>query len=178
MVIAGPTGGASAAAAPRALVAADIPALAYVPTLANVAIGPANATISGTLNIKDATPTTGATIVNIALGAGQTATQQTFANTGGFATGPTNYYGTVSGTSANNALVVTATLTPVEGSCLTLSLGSFTLQAGANTLNVNGTGVQSIYSHFAPGTAIAKAYAANSFIQVCQHSGFWFDMSQ
>lgn len=96
-------------------------------------------------------------------------------------TGP-NY--TANETGANNALV--ATLTDVngvnvpvtDGLCVNIKI-AHTLQAGANTLNLNGSGADAIGGH-RTGTSIGTGYVANAIIGLCFTSGgsTWLDMSQ
>ncbi len=66
----------------------------------------------------------------------------------------------------------------VAGLKLTLILGALTLQAGANTLNLNGTSAIAIKSHNAATVDIAAAYAANGIIEVIFNGTSWLDMSQ
>jgi hypothetical protein len=83
-------------------------------------------------------------------------------------------------TGASNALVATlAGVVPANGVCIILQL-SHSLQAGANTLNLNTYGVVSIKSSRNPSNNIATAYAATGRILLCYTSSgpAWLDMSQ
>jgi hypothetical protein len=157
-------------------------ALGYTPlaSLANIAIGPANATISGTVNIKDSTPTTGATLVNIGLGASQTTTAAvSLINVG--STVAWGGYNAVLDTGANNAIAGTMPGypggNPSRGLCVTVFL-QHTLQAGANTFNLNSSGAFAIGANSTAGN-ITRAYVASTFIHLCANgSGGWLDLSQ
>jgi hypothetical protein len=155
-------------------------ALGYTPlrSLANVAIGPANSTISGTVNIRDATPTTGNTAVLIALGAAQTVNSQTLINGGALLTEAVNFIPNETG--ANNAIAGSLPngVTATTGLCVTVSL-AHSLQAGANTFAFNGGTALPILSHRS-GAAIATAYVSGGLIGLCLPAGSsaWFDMSQ
>ena len=67
-----------------------------------------------------------------------------------------------------------------EGLRVVLDLNSRTLQAGANTFNLNGGGALSIVSHYVVGNNIGTAYSANGFIELMYNSSgtVWMDMSQ
>ncbi len=86
-------------------------------------------------------------------------------------------------TGANNALVASltdasgASVTVAAGLRITLQLGH-TLQAGANSLNLNGAGVASIKSHLDGTTDIAAGYAATGVIELFYNGTAWLDMSQ
>lgn len=89
---------------------------------------------------------------------------------------------------AGSANAITATITDVAGTNLVLTeglrvvldLNSRTLQAGANTFNLNGGGALSIVSHYVVGNNIGTAYSANGFIELMYNSSgtVWMDMSQ
>jgi hypothetical protein len=150
----------------------------FLSSSSNIAIGPGNSTINGTVNIKDATPTTGATTVNIGLGASQGYTAATVVNAGDTVSSGFNF---VVENGANNA--ITASLpglsapTNASGVCLTVYL-QHTLQAGANTFALNGATAVPIVSHFGTGN-IAHAYNASTLVNLCNVGGAaWVDMSQ
>lgn len=89
---------------------------------------------------------------------------------------------------AGSANAITATLTDsdaanvalTDGLVLLIDLNSRTLQAGANSLNLNGGGAVSIVSARIVANNIATAYSANGFIQVAYNStsAVWVDLSQ
>ncbi len=92
--------------------------------------------------------------------------------------GKPNYIAAESG--SNNAIAGTLVgIVPLDGVCVIQQLGH-TLQAGANTYNLNGSGAVAIKSSRAAATDIAAAYAATGRINLCYNSTgpVWFDMSQ
>lgn len=92
-------------------------------------------------------------------------------------TGPT--LGVAAETGANTALVATLAGGPVlaTGLVITIQLGH-TLQAGANTLNYNATGVKSILSHLNTANNLGTAYAATGLLTVIYNGTAWLDISQ
>ena len=88
------------------------------------------------------------------------------------------------GSSANNALVAQlfdasgAQMAVQGGLRITLPLDSHTLQAGANTLDLNGAGAASIKSHFNIASDIGTAYAVGSILDLVFDGTVWQDMSQ
>ena len=117
-------------------------------------------------------------------------------NTGGVAVGTTgtvsvlkaltayqfpNYIASESG--VNNALV--ATLTDTVGASITVAAGlrillklAHTLQVGANTLNLNSSGVKSIFKHTNPASNLSTGYAVGSVIDLFYDGTQYQDMSQ
>lgn len=92
-----------------------------------------------------------------------------------------NYQGTEGG--ANNAL--TCNLVDESGTAVTLAAGlrislkiAHTLQAGANTLAINGGSVKNIKSHLNTANNIATAYASGSIIELLYDGTQWQDLSQ
>ncbi len=87
-----------------------------------------------------------------------------------------NYIATETG--ANNALV--AALLDASGNSVTVAAGlaialksSHTLQAGANTLNLNGHGTDSIKKASAPGTDVAVVAANGSILHMIFDGTVW-----
>jgi len=62
---------------------------------------------------------------------------------------------------------------------VTINTGIYTLQAGANTFNLNGGGAVNIKSHN-DGNDIGTAYAANSWVELIYDASttVWQDLSQ
>lgn len=96
-------------------------------------------------------------------------------------TGFPNYVATESG--GNNAIVFT--LLDANGNYVPLAAGlrvmvklAHTLQAGANTANMNGFGTKSILSHFNTSNNIGTAYAATGIIDMVYNGTAWQDLSQ
>lgn len=91
-----------------------------------------------------------------------------------------NFIATESG--ANNALVATLTdsagnnITVATGLCFSVKL-AHTLQAGANTLTLNGVAA-AIKSHLNAANNIGTAYAATGFLRGCFDGTQYLDMSQ
>lgn len=99
--------------------------------------------------------------------------------TGPLAATAVNYVGTETG--ANNALAGTFTGAPsgqVAGLCVLVSLASHTLQAGANTFNLNSSSPVSIKSHFNTANNIATAYSLGGSVLLCGNGSVWTDMAQ
>ena len=67
-----------------------------------------------------------------------------------------------------------------DGLKVLIDLGAKTLQAGANTFNLNAGGAVAIVSHYNIASNIGTAYAANGFIELVYNttSSVWMDMSQ
>lgn len=93
----------------------------------------------------------------------------------------TNYIATENG--ANNAIA--GTLTDSSGTNITLVAGvrvliklAHTLQAGANTFNLNGGGAVAIKSHLDVANDIATAYAVGSIVSLVYDGTQWQDLSQ
>jgi hypothetical protein len=81
-------------------------------------------------------------------------------------------------TGANNAIVATLTgVTPGAGTCGQILL-AHSLQAGANTLNLNSIGVKSIKKHTNPASDIGTAYVSGSLFSFCYDGTVMQDMSQ
>ena len=86
-------------------------------------------------------------------------------------------------TGANNAIA--GALLNSDGSAVALAAGlqlvvklGHTLQAGANTFNLNGGGAVNIKSHFNVSNNIATAYAATGIITLLYDGTEWLDMAQ
>lgn len=87
------------------------------------------------------------------------------------------YYVGVEG-GANNALTIAVPgLTQIGGSCVIVKLGH-TLQAGANTIALNGGTATALKSHFNIANNIATVYAATGTLNACFDGTQWTDMSQ
>jgi Right handed beta helix region len=79
---------------------------------------------------------------------------------------------------ANNAIAGTSTGLPLSaGACVEVKL-AHTLQAGANTFNLNAGGALGIKKHTNPANDIGTAYAGNGIIKLCYDGTLWEDMSQ
>lgn len=92
-----------------------------------------------------------------------------------------NYQGTEGG--ANNAL--TCNLVDISGGNIALAAGlritlkiAHTLQAGANTLALNGGATKAIKSHLNVANNIATGYAVASIIELVYDGTQWQDLSQ
>jgi hypothetical protein len=92
-----------------------------------------------------------------------------------------NYQGTEAG--ANNA--VTCNLLDPNGVAIPLAAGlllylkvAHTLQAGANTLAINGGSAKAIKSHLSTANNIATAYAVGSIVPLMYDGTQWQDLSQ
>lgn len=93
----------------------------------------------------------------------------------------TNYVATETG--ANNAIVgallnSAGTAVPVAAGLQITILLAHTLQAGANTLNLNGHGTDAIKSHLNVANNIAAAYAVGSLVTLIFDGTRWQDISQ
>lgn len=89
----------------------------------------------------------------------------------------------VTDTGANNAIVgalldANGSAIPLVGGLVVNVLLAHTLQAGANTFNLNGGGAVAIKSHFNGTSDIAAVYAATGFISLVYTGSVWADMSQ
>lgn len=90
----------------------------------------------------------------------------------------------VTATGANNALEVA--LVDASGTNITLAAGlrmsvntsTFTLQAGGNTIALNGGATKAIKKHTNVASDIGTAYAAASIIEVIYDGTQWLDLSQ
>ncbi len=81
-------------------------------------------------------------------------------------------------TGANNAIAgALPTVTVTTGQCVTVQLGH-TLQAGANTFNLNATGAVAIKSHLNTANNIGTAYAATGRWSGCFNGTAWLDIAQ
>lgn len=87
------------------------------------------------------------------------------------------------GTAVANAPV--ATLNNASGSVVTIAAGleitlilASSLQAGANTLNLNGHGADAIKKHTNPANDIGTAYVTGSRVKLLFDGTVWQDMSQ
>jgi hypothetical protein len=115
--------------------------------------------------------------------AGDSSTAPTTNNTGTFGagsgstvTGPINYIATETG--ANNAIAgALAGVTLQAGLEVSVKL-AHTLQAGANTFNLNGGGAVAIKSHYNIANNIATVYAATGVITMIYDGTEWLDMAQ
>lgn len=92
-----------------------------------------------------------------------------------------NYQGTEGG--ANNA--ITCNLVDSQGTNVTLAAGlrltlklAHSLQAGANTLALNGGATKAILSHRNTGSNIAVAYVSGGIIELIYDGTQWQDLSQ
>ncbi len=87
------------------------------------------------------------------------------------------------GTAVANAPVATlvnaagTNITVATGLRITLTLAAG-LQAGANTLNLNGHGADSIKKHTNPATDLGTAYATGGVLDLYFNGTVWLDMSQ
>src|SRR5262245_3799733 len=90
-------------------------------------------------------------------------------------TGP-NFIGKASETGANNALVASLPGLLVQvGVVITLEI-AHSLQAGTNSLNLNGEGPVSIINHRSMSN-LATGYVVGAVIQLVRVTGYWLDMS-
>lgn len=81
-------------------------------------------------------------------------------------------------TGANNAIAgALPGVTLVPGLMVVIQL-AHTLQAGANTFNLNGGGALAIKSHSNVATDIGTAYAATGIIDLVYNGTLWLDMSK
>lgn len=87
---------------------------------------------------------------------------------------------------SNNAITITltdengASVALADGLRILVDLNSLTLQAGANTVNLNGGGAVNLKSRLNIASNIAGAYSANGFIDLCYNatSTVWMDLGQ
>jgi hypothetical protein len=81
-------------------------------------------------------------------------------------------------TGANNAIAASyAGLPPIPGITVSVRV-AHSLQAGANTFNLNGTGAKPIRSSYNPNLNIANAYVVNAVINLQYDGTNWLDLSQ
>ncbi len=165
--------------------------------LANVSVAGANVNVASAVTGSGITDTvtisagnaasTGIKVVNILTGVPVTSGNNRLTIGGGATSAATlnavvrsyqqvNYIATESG--ANNALV--ASLLDASGASVTVAAGlaiaikcAHTLQAGANTLNLNGHGTDSIKKASAPGTDVAVVAASGSIIHMIFDGTVW-----
>lgn len=161
-------------------------------TTGTVVIGAAAGTGAVTLGSSSTTQTTnvgtGAGVSTVNVGTGVSANVITIGSTASLITvkGTPSAYQAVNqttGSAVANAPV--ATLTDSAGSNITVATGlrivlllAAGLQAGANTLNLNGHGADSIKSHRNPATDIAAAYVTTGRVDLLFNGTVWLDMSQ
>ncbi len=161
-------------------------------TTGSIVVGAAAGTGAITLGSSSTTQTTnvgtgaGVSTVNVGTGAaanvitiGSTASKTTLKGT------PTAYQALnqTTGSAAANAPV--ATLTDAAGGSVTVATGlrilltlAAGLQAGANTLNLNSHGTDSIKKHTNPATDLGTAYATGGVVDLYFNGTVWMDMSQ
>jgi len=84
----------------------------------------------------------------------------------------------LTGSGSNNAIVgALSSVTLTAGLCVNVKL-AHTLQAGANTFNLNAGGAVGIKSHFNVSNNIGTAYANTGTVQLCYDGTEWVDASQ
>ncbi len=165
--------------------------------LANVSVAGANVNVATAVTGSGITDTvaistgnaasTGVKVVNILTGVPVTSGNNKLTMGGGVTSAATinavvrsyqqiNYIATETG--ANNALV--AALLDASGNSVTVAAGlaialksSHTLQAGANTLNLNGHGTDAIKKASAPGTDVAVVAANGSILHMIFDGTVW-----
>ncbi len=81
-------------------------------------------------------------------------------------------------TGANNAIAGSLIGANFNSGQIVYVILAHTLQAGANTFNLNGVGAVAIKKHTAPTVDISTAYASGAVIQLFAQGGVWQDMSQ
>jgi hypothetical protein len=81
-------------------------------------------------------------------------------------------------TGANNAIAAALPNVPLLRGVQVAVLLAHTLQAGANTFNLNATGAKAIKSGRNPSTNIAVGYLANAVIALLYDGVEWLDLSQ
>lgn len=113
---------------------------------------------------------------------GPTVADQTFTVKSAFTPYQTaNYIATETGASNAIAGALTdasgANVTLAAGLCVTVKL-AHTLQAGANTFNLNAGGAVAIRSHFNVANNLGTAYAATGFWTGCYDGTEWVDASE
>lgn len=160
--------------------------------LVNVAGAVTGAGITDTINIATGNAAaTGFKLVNIGTGSPVTPGNNRITIGGGTQTSVTlnstlTSYQAINrcvGSAVANAPV--ATLNNAAGIVIGVNAGlrilltlAATLQAGANTLNLNGAGAIAIKSHLNVANNIATAYAATGIIDLLYDGTQWLDMSQ
>lgn len=160
--------------------------------LVNIANAVTGATFTDTVNIAGGNAAaTGFKVVNILTGTPGTAGNNRLTLGGGATSSVTVNAVTTSYTAINRttgsavANAPVATLTDASGNNITVAAGlrivlllAAGLQAGANTLNLNGHGADSIKSHRNPATDIATAYVTTGQVDLLFNGTVWMDMSQ
>jgi hypothetical protein len=158
-------------------------------TVAGAATG---AGITDTVSISGGNAAaTGVKVVNIATGTPGTSGNNRVTVGGGSTSAVTvnavhtQYTGVNRTTGSAVANDPVATLTDASGNNVTVAAGlrilltlASTLQAGANTLNLNGHGADSIKSHRNSATDIGTAYASTGIVDLLFNGTVWLDMSQ
>ncbi len=142
-----------------------------------LATGNAASTAKKIVNIATGTPNTSGNN-QVTIGGGTTSAVTTNAVV-------TSYqaFNQTTGSAAANAPVATlnnsagSTITVATGLRITLTLAAG-LQAGANTLNLNSHGTDSIKKHTNPATDLSTAYATGGVIDLYFNGTVWLDMSQ
>lgn len=150
---------------------------AGVTDIVTIAANNAAATGIKTVNILTGTPGTSGNN-RLTMGGGATSAVTTNAT-------QTQYFATnrTSGSAVANAPVATlvnssgANITVATGLRITLALTA-ALQAGANTLNLNGAGASAIKKHTNPANDIGVAYVNGSIVDLIFDGTVWQDMSQ
>lgn len=139
----------------------------------NISTGNAAATGIKAVNILTGTPGTSG---NNRLIMGGGATSLVSVNAGATSAQAWNYIATESG--ANNALVATlndagGTAVPVAAGLMVVLKLAHTIQAGANTFNLNASGTKSIKKASAPGTDVAVVGASGTFLTMIYDGTVW-----
>ena len=169
-------GNSAGTGAKTVTIAGGVPAASGVDTV-NIATGNAAATAAKVVNIATGIPnTSGNNQVMIGGGAKSAVTMNAVV---------TAYKATnlITATGGANALVGAlldangSAVTVAAGLRVTVANGSYTLQAGANTFNLNTHGVDAIKKASAPTTDIA-AIAANAYIDLIWNGTSWLVMGQ
>ena len=144
----------------------------------NIATGNAASTASKTVNIATGTPNTAGNN-KVQVGGSVATAKATVKAT--FTTWQTPNFAIAAG--SNNA--ITAALTDAAGSNVTQSSGlkltlllANSLQAGANTLALNGGGAANIKSHNNPANNIGTAYTSGGIIELIFDGTSYLDLSQ
>jgi len=81
-------------------------------------------------------------------------------------------------TGANNAIAATLPNVPVIRGLRVAGILSHSLQAGANTFNLSGTGAKPIKKSSNPTVDLTVAYVANGAISMLYDGAAWLDLSQ
>lgn len=169
--------------------------------IANVSVAGANVNVAGAATGGGITDTvaisagnaaaTGIKVVNILTGTPGTSGNNRLTIGGGSTTSATmnatytQFTATnfCTGSAVANAPV--ATLVDASGNNVTVAVGlritlalASTLQAGANTLNLNGHGADSIKMHTNSATDLGTGYAATGVVDLLFNGTVWLDMSQ